>query len=410
MASNNITAKSSTGQKIITSAYLLFGIFFLFYLIDAWVHLPYSDATRNDFGAFYVGGLMWRHGFYSLLYNHTIQTHFHNILTYPHKENSFYFLSLPILAWFSSLFTYIPYMVGFYIWSSIEWIAIILSGVLVYKTYQGITPKGELIARILCFLFGYATFITIFLGQVNGISIFLFALYLYLDKKGKSTLGIYLLTFMGILIKFQVILGILLLFVLQKRKNIQPIILGLISVVLLSLLTTGFTANLAFVKNIFTTIHGTPSYKMFGIVNLAGFLFGSHYIIGTIIIFILCTTLLIFVMKKYYCEENKFIIFSAFFFYTIFLSPHLLLYDYIMLFFPFLWLSITYYSTRKEKWVLLSWIFLNLSFCIDLSKTVIRLHFDISATFLLAGIVILSFVAIQKCKYEDPAFDEKHYE
>jgi alpha-1,2-mannosyltransferase len=168
----------------------------------------FHQVIGNDYIQFYSSGVTLRQGAAEQLYNGNFQLDLEKSIVGSEMEGYYAFITLPFLAWLFVPFSFLPYILSFFLWS--------LVGVLILWVSLRWLGRAELRTFGMALMW-YPVFATITFGQNSLLTLGIFSLAYALWKKKRlweagliASLALY---------KPQLILGIGFLWLLRWRKD-----------------------------------------------------------------------------------------------------------------------------------------------------------------------------------------------
>jgi alpha-1,2-mannosyltransferase len=308
----------------------------------------YGQLIGADFLAFYTGGKILLQGqadkLYDLAFQQTLQRH----LTGSTWVDLEAFVNPPFWAWVSMPFAALPYLLGFAVWTFLALAALWFS----LRLLQGRRPTRPLLWSLTWF----PIFATISFGQNSLLSLFLFCLVFWLWRKDRMLIAG--LVSSMLLFKPQWVIGLGILWLLDWRRSLPALVgLGLGGAFLASLsfwqLPRATAAYVDLTRNVLPNWQTQPGYQLHHLHTVRGFwlllLPKFPALADLFTLLLMAVGVLGFVLFWRRNRDQRAMLFAGMICLTIWLNPHVMIYDWAILLIPaaLLWQEM---PQLKEGW------------------------------------------------------------
>ncbi len=315
-----------------------------------------GQPLGTDYLQFYAAGKTIAEGKSAYLYDMAFQSQLEQAIIGPGLRSYHAFITPPFLAWLFVPFSMLPYGISFAAWSILG-LLLLAGSVYLLKPDQPWRP-------ILLALTWFPVFASVSFGQNALLSLFILSSVTLLWKTDRRFLAGLVL---GLLMyKPQLTLGIALLWLLRYRRDWTALAGLSLSTLALATLSFGFLpqASLAYVHFARNVLPDLPAWQNFPIWHLhtvRGFwrMLLPFDIISDLLTLV-CATLGLWAYWKLVKSDNlsKPLAFSAAICLTIWITPHAMIYDWVVLLIPaiLLWIEMPTRHNELEVFYTLIWV------------------------------------------------------
>ena len=308
-----------------------------------------NQAIGTDYVQSYASGLTLARGASSQLYDFAYQAQLEQEIIGPDLQYFHANLTPPFLAWFFVPLSSIPYIWSFAAWSVIGFISI-------WTSLRILGTREQPWRRLAWALSWFPIFASISFGQNSLLSLFFLCLtYLLWQQKHKYSAG---LVASLLLYKPQLLIGVAILWLIQWRRDWKTLAGLLTGGGILAELTFIFLPEAAIdylhlVRDFLPGMIYSEQFPLYHLHALRGFLIlllpGQAWLVEltSIIVSIIGLIFYLRVIKSFRNEPKlQFVVAVCF---TIFITPHAMIYDWVLLLIPaiLLWQA---YPELKQYW------------------------------------------------------------
>ncbi len=307
-----------------------------------------SQAIGTDYLQFYASGLTLARGASSQLYDFAYQAQLEQEIIGPDLQYFHANLTPPFLAWVFVPLSSIPYAWSFAAWSGIgfiyAWVSLRMLG------------TRETWRRLAWALSWFPVFASISFGQNSLLSLFILCLaYLLWQRKHKYSAG---LVASLLLYKPQLLIGVAILWLIQWRRDWKTLTGLLTGGCILAGLTFIFLPEAAIdylhlVRDFLPGMIYGEQFPLYHLHALRGFLVlllpGQIWLVELVSIIVSITGLIFYLRILKSVRNEPKLQFVAAICFTIFITPHAMIYDWVLLLIPavLLWQA---YPELKQYW------------------------------------------------------------
>ncbi|HSQ27101.1 MAG TPA: glycosyltransferase family 87 protein [Anaerolineales bacterium] len=307
-----------------------------------------NQAIGTDYLQFYASGLTLARGASSQLYDFVYQAQLEKEIIGPDLQYFHANLTPPFLAWVFVPLSSIPYAWSFAAWSGI--------GLLSVWASLRILGTREPWRKLAWALSWFPVFASISFGQNSLLSLlFLCLTYLLWQRKHKYSAG---LVASLLLYKPQLLIGVAIIWLIQWRrewKSFAGLLTGGCILAGLTFISLPEAAMeyLHLVRNFLPGMIYSEQFPLYHLHALRGFLIlllpGQTWLVETISIFVSITGLIFYLRILKSIRNEPKLQFVAAICSTIFITPHAMIYDWVLLLIPavLLWQA---YPELKQYW------------------------------------------------------------